>query len=405
MRMVPETPNIDRHPEVRGREAIEPRRATARVSPQIGAVHPSRLARSQVPALLAPQDDGERESPFAAVGMQLMLLLSLSLFAATPVSAQTVEQFYKGRTVNLIVGFNPGGAYDPYARSVARHLPKHLPGAPNVVVKNMQGAGSVLAANHLYNVSPKDGSELGLIAGSAALEPMFSARPTQFDGQKFSWIGSANDEPGVCFAWQGTGFERGQDLFDKELVLGTSGTSNLDFPLALNAVLSTRMKLVRGYNGTSSIMLAMERGEVQGMCGMVYAGLQAAHPDWLRDKKVRTLMQIGLERNAKMGDVSFVMDFAKSDDDKRVLRLLVGWTIMGRPYLAPPGIPEERKLALRRAFDATMKDPAFLEDAAKQRLDIASISGEAIEAFLKDAYGTPRPLVERAGKILAQSQQ
>jgi len=312
--------------------------------------------------------------------------VALSL-AAAPVSAQTVEQFYKGRTINLIVGFNPGGAYDPYARSVARHLPKHLPGAPAIVVKNMQGAGSVLAANHLYNVSPKDGSELGLIAGSAALEPMFGARPTQFDGQKFTWIGSANDEPGVCFAWHDTGFARGQDLFDKELVLGT------------------RMKLVRGYNGTSSIMLAMERGEVQGMCGMVYATLQAAHPDWLRDGKVRTLMQIGLERHPKMGDVPFVMDFAKSEDDKRVLRLLVGWTIMGRPYLAPPGVPEDRKTALRQAFDATMKDPAFLEDAAKQRLDIASISGEAIDAFLRDAYATPKPLVERAARILAQSQQ
>jgi tripartite-type tricarboxylate transporter receptor subunit TctC len=333
------------------------------------------------------------------------LASALILALATPATAQTVEQFYKGRTVNLIVGFNPGGAYDPYARSVARHLPKHLPGAPNIVVKNMQGAGSVFAANHLYNVSPKDGSELGLIAGSAALEPLFAARPTQFDGQKFTWIGSANDEPGVCFAWHTAGFEGAQDLFDKELVLGTSGTSNLDFPLTLNAVLGTKMKLVRGYNGTSAIMLAMERGETQGMCGMVYAALQAAHPDWLRDRKVRTLMQIGLDRNAKLGDVPFVMDFAKSEDDKRVLRLLVGWTIMGRPYLAPPGIPEDRKAALRRAFDATMSDPAFLEEVARQRLDVAAIGGEAIDRFLQEAYATPKPLVERAGKILAQSRQ
>ena len=339
----------------------------------------------------------------SAMGRLPVPLLALALFTGAA-HAQTVEQFYKGRTINLIVGFNPGGAYDPYARSVARHLPKYLPGSPNIVVKNMQGAGSVLAANHLYNVSPKDGSEIGLIAGSAALEPMFAARPTQFDGQKFTWIGSANDEPGVCFAWHTAPFTTAQELFDKELVLGTSGTSNLDFPMALNAVLGTRMKLVRGYYGTSSIMLAMERGEVQGMCGMVYAAMQAAHPDWLRDKKVRTLVQIGLERNAKMGDVPFVMDLAKSDDDRRVLRLLVGWTIMGRPYLAPPGIPEDRKAALRRAFEATMKDPAFIEDAAKQRLDIASITGEQIDRFLTDVYSTPKPLVERAAKILAQSQ-
>ena len=338
-------------------------------------------------------------------GLRAPLVTLIGVLAATAAGAQSAEQFYAGRTVNLIVGFNPGGAYDPYARSLARRLPKHLPGSPAIVVKNMQGAGSVLAANHLYNVSPKDGSEFGLIAGSAALEPMFGARPTQFDGQKFTWIGSANDEPGVCVAWHSAPFVRAADLFDKELVLGASGTSNLDFPLALNAVLGTRLKLVRGYNGTSSIMLAIERGEVQGMCGMVYAAVKAAHPDWLRERKVRTLMQIGLERNPKMGDVPFVMDFARSEDDKRVLRLLVGWTIMGRPFLAPPGIPEDRKLALRRAFDATMKDPAFLEDAARQRLDIAAISSEAIDKFLQDAYGTPKALVERAAKILAPSQQ
>jgi hypothetical protein len=151
-------------------------------------------------------------------------------------------------------------------------------------------------------------------------------------------------------------------------------------------------------------MLAMERGEVQGICGMIYAAMQTSHPDWIAEKKVRTLVQIGLERNAKMADVPFIMDFLKDEDDKRVLRLLVGWTIMGRPYLAPPGIPEDRKTALRQAFNATMKDPAFLEDAAKARLDIASIPGEQIDRFLADVYTTPKPLVERAGKILAQSQ-
>jgi tripartite-type tricarboxylate transporter receptor subunit TctC len=328
----------------------------------------------------------------------------LAILSAPPAAAQSVEQFYKGRQINFIVGFNPGGAYDPYARMLARHLPKYLPGSPDIVVKNMQGAGSVRAANYLYNVSPKDGSEIGLIAGSAAIEPMFGVRPTKFDGQKFSWLGSANDEPGVCFAWHTSKVANAGDLFRRELVIGASGTSNLDFPLALNAVLGTRLKIVRGYRGTSSIMLAMERGEVQGMCGMVHAAVKTAHPDWLRDGKVRILMQIGLERNKAMGKIPFVMDLAKSEDDRRVLRLLVGWTIMGRPYLAPPGIPEDRKAVLRRAFDATMKDKAFLADAAKVRLDISPITGAAIDRFLKEVYATPKPLVERAGKILSQGQ-
>jgi len=336
--------------------------------------------------------------------MRATCLALLGLVATvTAAPAQTVEQFYKGRQVNLIVGFNPGGAYDPYARTVARHLPKHLPGAPDIVVKNMQGAGSVRAANYLYNVSPKDGSELGLIAGSAAIEPVFGVRPTQFDGQRFTWIGSANEEVGGCFAWHTAPFYSAKDLFEKELLIGASGTSNLDFPLALNAVLGTKMKPVRGYNGTSAIMLAIERGEVQGMCGIVYAPVAAAHPDWLREGKIRLLMQVGLQRVAKLGDVPFALDFAKSEDDKRVLRLIVGWAIMGRPFLAPPGIPEDRKVALRQAFDATMADPAFLEDAAKARLDIAPITSEQIDKFLADVYTTPKPLVERAGRILAQS--
>jgi tripartite-type tricarboxylate transporter receptor subunit TctC len=350
-----------------------------------------------------------RSSPASGrrgAGSAPAIVLGALIFAAfaSPAYAQSVEQFYKGRQINLIVGFNPGGAYDPYARTVARHLPRFLPGNPDVVVKNMQGAGSVRAANYLYKVAPRDGSELGLIAGSAALEPMFGVRPTQFDGQKFTWLGSANDEPGVCFSWHTSPIVTAQDLFDKEMILGASGTSNLDFPLTLNAVLGTKIRIVRGYNGTSSIMLAMERGEIQGMCGMVYAAVKTSHPEWLREKKVRVLMQIGLEPNREMAGIPFAMNFAKSDDDKRVLRLLVGWTIMGRPYLAPPGIPEDRKAALRRAFDLTMKDKAFLADADKMRLDISPITGEAIDRFLADAYATPRPLVERAAKILGQGQ-
>jgi tripartite-type tricarboxylate transporter receptor subunit TctC len=316
-------------------------------------------------------------------------------------AAQTVEQFYKGRTVSIVVGFATGGAYDPYARLLARHLPNHLPGAPAIVIKNMQGAGSVLAANHVYNVSPKDGSELGVIAGSAAIEPVFGNKSTQFNGQKFTWLGSANNEIAGCLAWHATPFHTAEDLFQQEMITGASGASNLEFPTAMNTVLGTKMKLVRGYAGPAAILLAVERGEVQGMCGMINTIVGTQRPDWIRDKKVRILMQIGLERTARMGSAPFVMDYAKSEDDKRVLRLIFGWTIMGRPFLAPPGIPEDRRAALIKAFDATMKDPAFLEEAAKQRLEIDPIGGAQIDAFLADVYGTPKSLVERAAKILS----
>lgn len=335
----------------------------------------------------------------------LGLVVGLScIFLATPASAQTVEEFYAGRQINIVVGFNPGGAYDPYARTVARHLPRHLPGAPSIVIKNMQGAGSVIAANHLYNVAPRDGSELGVIAGGAALEPAYGKKTAQFDGRQFTWLGSANEEIAGCLAWHDTPFKTVDDLFKQEMITGASGASNLEFPTAMNMVLGTRMKLVRGYRGPANILIALERGEVQGMCGMVNTIVGTQRPDWLRDNKVRILVQIGLERTAHMGDRPFVMDYAKSADDRRVLRMIFGWTIMGRPFLAPPGIPDDRRTALIKAFDATMRDPAFLEDAAKQRLEIAPIGAAQIDRFLADVYGTPKPLIERAAKILAQGQ-
>ena len=322
----------------------------------------------------------------------------------TPGAAQTVAEFYAGRQVNIIVGFNPGGAYDPYSRTLARHLPRHLPGAPSIVIKNMQGAGSVIAANHLYNVAPRDGSELGVISGGAALEPVYGKKTAQFDGRQFTWLGSANEEIAGCLAWHDTPFKTVDDLFKHEMITGASGASNLEFPTAMNMVLGTKMKLVRGYRGPANILIALERGEVQGMCGMVNTIVSTQRPDWLRDNKVRILVQIGLERTARMGDRPFVMDYAKSEDDKRVLRMIFGWTIMGRPFLAPPGIPEDRKAALIKAFDATMRDPAFLEDAAKQRLEIAPTTGAQIDRFLADIYDMPKPLIERAAKILTQGQ-
>jgi tripartite-type tricarboxylate transporter receptor subunit TctC len=324
--------------------------------------------------------------------------------AAAPTAAQSLEQFYKDRTVTITVGFAPGGAYDPYARAVARHLPRHLPGAPNIVIKNMQGAGSLIAANHLYNVAPRDGSELGVIAGGAALEPVYGRKNAQFDGRRFTWLGSANEEIAGCLAWHESPFHTVDDLFKHEMITGASGASNLEFPTAMNAVLGTRMKLVRGSKGPANILIALERGEVQGMCGMVNTIVGTQRPDWLRDGKVRILVQIGLARTARMGDRPFVMDYARSEDDRRVLQLIFGWTIMGRPFLAPPDVPADRKAALIAAFDATIRDPDFLADAGKQRLEIAPISATQIDRFLADAYATPKPLVERAAKILAQGQ-
>ena len=337
----------------------------------------------------------------------LSALFAASLFAMCPAAQaqaqESVEAFYKGRGVGMVVGFNTGGAYDLYARVVARHMSKHLPGKPSFVVKNMQGAGSVIAANFLYNRSPRDGSEIGLIAGTAALEPLFGGTATQFDGQKFVWLGSANEEVGACFTWATSKTKTAQELMREPVIIGSAGTSSLLVPSTLNSVLGANLRIVKGYKGTSDLLLALERGEVEGMCGMLYAVVQAERPDWLEKKLVNVLMQVSVERNPKLAGVPSIMDFAKSDDDRALLRLLIGWTIMGRPFLAPPGAPAERVAALRAAFAATMKDEEFLHDAARNRLDVSPIAPEQIERFLADAYATPRPLVERAAKIMKEA--
>lgn len=329
------------------------------------------------------------------------LICALGLISGTRDAAeQSPAEFYKDRQMTLVIGFNVGGAFDPYGRTLARHMPKYLPGSPSFIVRNMQGAGSVNAANYIYNRAPKDGSELGLIAGTAPLEPLFGILPTQFESQKFTWIGSANAEVGSCFAWHESPIKTVQDLFSREMITGAAGSTTVSFPEALNDVLGTKLRLVKGYPGVAAVWVAMERREVEGACGMIYSSLRAAHPDWLTDGKVRTLIQIGYRKNPKLPDVPFVMDLAKTEEERQVFNLLFGWTVMGRPFIAPPGIPADRTTALRRAFDSTMKDAAFRQDAEKMRIDIDPLTGAEIDVFLAAIYKTPKPVVEKAKAIL-----
>jgi len=331
----------------------------------------------------------------------LASLLCQTLVPPEQARAQNAADFYHNKTMTLTVGFSPGGAYDVYARLIAQHLPAHLPGSPTIVIKNMPGAGSIIAANYIYNRAARDGAEFGLVASTAALEPLYGSTPTQFDGQKFTWLGSANKEVGACFAWHSSSAQLASDLFERGMITGTAGTSSLLVPTILNMGLGARLKLVRGYNGTSALMLAIERGEVEGMCGMVLAALQAEHPDWLEKRMIKPILQIGLQPSAALLGAPLVTTFVRSAEDMQLLRLLIGWTIMGRPYLAPPGVPDDRAAALRAAFEETMRDPDFLADAKRSRVEIDPIGAADIEAFLKQSYDTPRELVDRANAILA----
>ncbi len=313
--------------------------------------------------------------------------------------AQDAAEFYRGRTVSLIAGFNPGGGADTYARLVARHLGKHIPGTPTVVVRNMQGAGSVIAANHIYNVSAKDGSELGLFAGNITIDPLIGGTQHKYDARKFNWIGAPSSDSNVCLSRPESTFKTIDDVIRREMITGTAGTSTYDFPLVMNNVIGAKFKLVKGYGGSAALRLAMERGEIEGFCGVGYHSMRTAG---LTEGRANILVQVGLARNPHMPNVPFIFDYAKEDQDRQIFRLVFGWLDLERPIGAPPGVPQERVKALREAFDRAMKDPALLADAEKAQVGIEPMSGSAIAAFVDEAYRTPADVAAKAAQMLGR---
>jgi tripartite-type tricarboxylate transporter receptor subunit TctC len=338
------------------------------------------------------------------LGVRLISLagLAASLLPLAAARADDVADFYRGRTLSLVAGFNVGGGADAYARVIARHLGAHIPGNPSVVVKNMQGAGSVLAANHVFNVSPKDGSEIGLFAGNIVVDPVIGGVPAKYDARAFNWIGAPASETNVCVASPASPFKTIDDTFKTEMVTGTAGTSTYDFPVVLNNVLGTKLKLVKGYAGSAALRLAMERHEIDGFCGVGYSSMRTAG---LADGRANILVQIALKKSPHMPDVPFVMDYAKQEQDRQILRLVFGWLDLERPLAAPPGTPADRVKALRDAFDDAMKDPALLADAEQASLAIEPMTGAAIASFVEEAYRTPPAVAARAAQLLGRQPQ
>jgi tripartite-type tricarboxylate transporter receptor subunit TctC len=328
-----------------------------------------------------------------------VIALPLSLSTA---HAQDVGAFYKGRNVNLEIGYSVGGGYDVYARMVARFIGRHIPGNPTIVAKNLEGAGSLRLANWLYNVGPKDGTEMGTIGRGIAFDPLLGNKAAQFDANKFNWIGSANDEVSVCVAWQNAGITKFEDLYTKQLTVGgTGGGADTDvFPNILNAVLGTKMKVITGYPGGNDVNLAMERGEVAGRCGWSWSSVVATHRDWLTAKKITILVQLGLSKHADLPDVPLVTDLARNDEERQILKLIFARQVMGRPFLAPPNVPGERAAALRQAFMDTMKDKDFLAEADKAQLEITPVDGPAVEKLVREVYQTPPEIAAKAAKVL-----
>jgi tripartite-type tricarboxylate transporter receptor subunit TctC len=318
--------------------------------------------------------------------------------------AQSMADFYKGKNVDLYIGYSVGGAYDLYARVLARHMGRHIPGNPNVLPKNMEGAGSLRLANWLYNVAPKDGTAFGIIGRGTSFDPILGNEKAQFDGTKYTWIGSANNEVSICVAWHTAGLTKFDDLFAKELVVGGTGAAadTDQFPKVLNGVLGTRFKIVTGYPGGNEIGLAMERGEVQGRCGWSWSSVKSTHQQWYDQKKFHILVQLALEKHPDLPSVPLVVELAKNEEQRKILELIFARQVMGRPFMAPPGIPGDRADALRKAFMDTMRDKDFLAAAEKAQLEITPVPGEQVEQLVKSVYATPAEIAKKTADMLAR---
>jgi tripartite-type tricarboxylate transporter receptor subunit TctC len=335
---------------------------------------------------------------------RFMWLAGLALCLVSPAYAQTPANFYKGRNVELYIGYSVGGGYDLYARVLARHIGRHIPGNPTVVVKNMEGAGSLRLANWLYVVAPKDGSVFATIGRGTGFDPVLGQKAALFDGTKFTWIGSGNHEVSVCVSYgSGNPITKFDDLLTKEMTVGGTGPSadTDQFPKVVNGVLGTHMKVISGYPGGNDVVLAMERGELQGRCGWSWSSVKATHGAWITEKKLNVLVQLSLQKHPDLPDVPLVTDLAKTDEQRQILRLIFARQVMGRPYLAPPGIPAERAAVLRKAFMDTMTDPEFLADADKAQLEVNPVSGEEVQKLVAEVYRTPAAVANKAAQILA----
>ncbi len=324
----------------------------------------------------------------------------IALASAVPAHAQSVEDFYRNRAITILVGFTAGGGYDLYARLLGRHMGRHVPGNPTIVVQNMPGAGSLKATQFVYSVAPKDGTVLATVSRGMVTEPLLN--DAKFDATKLSWLGSITSETSVCATWHTSPVKTWPDMFAREFTLGGSATgADPDtFALILRNLLGAKVKLVTGYPGGNDINLAMERGEVEGRCGWSWTSIKSQKTDWLRDRKISLLAQFGMEKNADLPDVPLVLERATNDEQRQVLRLLIAGQFVGRPFFAPPDLPNDRKGALRRAFDATMKDQEFLAEAGRLDMEISPIAAAVVDEFLADLYRTPKEIVRKAASAI-----
>src|SRR5215467_3226026 len=332
---------------------------------------------------------------------------AVSAFTPAPAGSDEVSDFYAGRTVQLVIGYATGGGYDDYARMLGRHLARHIPGHPTVVVQNMPGAGSIRAANYLYNIAPKDGTVFGGFARGIFLDPLLGrAEAMRFTPAKFGWLGSVSNDIGVCAFRSDAGIESWADMQTKRYKIGATGAgADSDvFSNLLRKMFNLPMQLVLGYQSAAETVLAIQRKEVDGRCGWSWSTLSTRNRDLWISKQIRVVLQLGGQRIAELADVPTVLDVAGSHEQQAILKLVIARQTMARPFVAPPGIPPQRLTALRHAFDATMEDPEFLADANRQGLDVRPMTGTAADALIAEIYATTPEVVRRAAEYMKEAQ-
>jgi len=329
----------------------------------------------------------------------LAALLTLGTVAAP---AEPIADFYRGRTVTIVVSTSTGGGYDAMARAVSRHISKHIPGNPTIVVRNMPGAGGISAVNWLYNIAEKDGTVLGLVQNGTPLEPLFGTKEARYDAPRFNWLGTPSFEVGMVLLWHKVPVNSIDDLKSRVTNMGASGANSTPafYTRLLNATLGTQMKLINGYPGQNDALLAMERGELDGYPSVFYSALSSTRPNWLRDKVAKAIVQYGPERLKELPDVPFAPDLLTNEDDKLLMQTAFAPLALGRPLLMPPSVPADRVAAMRKALAETFADPAFQADAEKIGLVVnAPRTGEELQDVIVKAYATPSRLVERLREL------
>ncbi len=337
---------------------------------------------------------------------RIILRVALALALAGPLTlvarADPVEEFYRGKSIDMIIPTSPGGDYDIRARLLARRLSKFIPGHPNFMARNMPGGLGVAAANHMMKVAPRDGTALMAIFQNMPSLQATGGAGVDFDVRRFGWIGNTTNSPNVINSWYTTGIKTIQDVMERELVVGAPGVASTSYtyPAALNAMIGTKFKIVAGYPGGNDVNLAMEKGEVGGRGSNSLASWKSGHPQWIAEKKIYFLVQIAPEKSPELPDVPLMSDLARNDEDRQVLKFISADIGISRAFVTTPDVPAERLAALRRAFDQLMADPEFLADAEQTRMDISPTSGEDAQKLAASMLATPPGVIARAKALM-----